>query len=729
MVPGGEASAANAPEEPRLAAITRPLLYAAAAWTFALPLSTQPLPWVLSLWVLAGALAGRSLARSRLRTAPVLVLCGLCSLAVGAARTALLDGDWLASWLGPSLALRWANGILLGAVLLGLAAALRALALRRPVFRVLEVGLCCLAFAQLVAAHRGGAINRPFELADSIIAAGGDPAHALLAIGAVAATLAVLFLLGERNPLRALGHLLLVALLLLSVVATTRLLGLPRAPASTAGMGLRPDEQEGKKQQGKGQQQKQERPDEAPDFRDNYDSPGRQVPLAVVLLHDDYSPPGGMYYFRQNAFSQYNGRRLVASTQSGVDSDLARLFAFDAVDMAKVPNAFGDRRALDSTVALLADHNHPFALESPQRIEPLGNPDPGRFRRVYRARSLALESELLDLVGRPVGDPAWPDRVRSHYLETPPDSRYAELGRSIIEELPEDLREDPVARALMVADWLGREGIYSLRSGHASERDPTASFLFGNRTGYCVHFSHAATYLMRGLGIPSRVATGYAFDEAARQGGSTILLSGANAHAWPEVFIEDVGWVVMDIAPERALDGTVAPPDADLQRMLGEMARGLSPLPPDTPRPFEPAIRTAMALPALLGKTLLVLVPTLLLLLYTLKLWRRLAPAWGSAEAAPRLHYRAQIDRLSELSIRRRHGESQEAFAARLSDTVPSLTPLTASLMAWVFGGHRVAQGELRQLSRAVGRELRQTVPLGRRLRAALDPFGWLRSR
>ena len=42
---------------------------------------------------------------------------------------------------------------------------------------------------------------------------------------------------------------------------------------------------------------------------------------------------------------------------------------------------------------------------------------------------------------------------------------------------------------------------------------------------------------MRSLGIPARVGAGYVVEEAARQGGSAILLSGANSHAWPEIYV------------------------------------------------------------------------------------------------------------------------------------------------------------------------------------------------
>ena len=138
---------------------------------------------------------------------------------------------------------------------------------------------------------------------------------------------------------------------------------------------------------------------------------------------------------------------------------------------------------------------------------------------------------------------------------------------------------------------------------------------------------------MRALGMPARVGAGYVVEEAARQGGSAILLSGANSHAWPEMYVTGVGWVIVDVSPERSLDPPVQPPDADLQQLLGEMARGQKPMPQSEWRPLEPALAMVRKLPGCIARTLLVFVPLLLVLGYARQ---AVAAARAGVGAAPR---------------------------------------------------------------------------------------------
>lgn len=675
----------------------------------------------------AGCLLGSQLGQTRVRTSAIFAGALVLIALVAWFRASLTHGSLLAASLGPVGALRLAG--MLTAILVSAigSAAMRAGSSRRAIFAVFELLLVAVAFGQLFVPHRNGAINRPFYLADWIIALGWDPTWLFLFMGGTATVFGLALLLREQRFGRAVLSLGVVALLLALIVVATPMMGMPPPPDGGGGLGLRPDQSEAK--EGKGQQKDRGGASASElEFRDKYNTGGARVPVAVVLFHDDYSPPSGVYYFRQGAFSQYNGRKLVVSGRQDIDDDLIPYFPARLTEIKNAPEVNENRGPLETTIALMADHTQPFALEAPVEVEPMQNPSPNRFRRVYRALSGVLTADYTSMLDGSPGSPRWSKAQWAHYTEVPPDPRYSELAAELTAELPKRLSSNPVAKAFAVTGWLGREGIYSLKNDHSGAEDPTASFLFGDRTGYCVHFSHAATYLMRSLGLPARVATGYAVSESARQGGSSLLLSGAASHAWPEVYIDGFGWVVLDVYPERALDPPEQPMDADLQRLLGELARGASPIPlsaTDLPKLKELARRISLTS----ATWLFALLTLVLLVLYLVKLWRRLAPTWAPAAALPRVAYRAELDRMGELAVRRATGESREAFAHRVRDRFPSFEPLTRAHLAAAFGGHEADPLRLRDEAAKLTRDIRSVFPFWKRFLGLLTPWSWLRSK
>jgi hypothetical protein len=675
----------------------------------------------------SGCLIGDKLGRTRLRTSAIVVGSVLLIAMVALLRSSLTHGSLLAAALGPVGALRFAGTLTALLVAAISSATMRAGSTRRAIFAVFELLLIAVAFAQLFNPHRHGAINRPFYLADWIIALGWDPTWLFLFMGGTATAFGLVLLLREQRFGRAVLNLGVIALLLAMIVVATPMIGMPPPPDGAGGLGLRPDQSEGRD----GGDKKQERGGPSAselEFRNKYNTGASHVPVAVVLFHDDYSPPSGVYYFRQGAFSQYNGRKLVVSGRQDIDNDLIPYFPTRLIEIENAPPANDNRGPLETTIALMADHTQPFALEAPIEVEPLENPSPNRFRRVYRATSGVLTADYTSMLDGLLGSPDWSKEQWAHYTEAPPDPRYIELGSEIAAALPERLANNPIAKAFAVTGWLGREGIYSLKNEHSGADDPTASFLFGDRTGYCVHFSHAATYLMRSLGVPARVATGYAVSESARQGGSSLLLSGGASHAWPEIYIDGYGWVVLDVYPERALDPPEQPMDADLQRLLGELARGASPIPlsaTDLPKIKELVRRVTLTA----GSWFLLLLACLVVLLYSAKAWRRLAPIWARATAMPRVVYRAELDRIGEVAIRRADGESRESFANRIRDRLPSFAPLTRTHVAAAYGGHVSDPRQLRDEAANVHRDIRNGFPLWKRFLGLITPWSWLRSK
>jgi hypothetical protein len=237
------------------------------------------------------------------------------------------------------------------------------------------------------------------------------------------------------------------------------------------------------------------------------------------------------------------------------------------------------------------------------------------------------------------------------------------------------------------------------------------------------------------------VAAGYAVTEENRGRSSAIMIRGGDAHAWPEVHLEGLGWVIVDISPEKTLDPPNPRADQDLQSLLGELVRKQRPLPTPAQLARQLALLQALRSTALAAAAALLLT---LVLLYLTKLWRRLAivlwPLLGRRDLGlrTRLAYRAALDRLAELGRTRRPGETREHFAEREASLAPAFAQLTSAQQAAALGSRRIARLEgdarpPRDLPRALYRQLRgelsRTVPAWRRALAWLDPWSWLRAR
>jgi transglutaminase-like putative cysteine protease len=76
------------------------------------------------------------------------------------------------------------------------------------------------------------------------------------------------------------------------------------------------------------------------------------------------------------------------------------------------------------------------------------------------------------------------------------------------------------------------------------------TFLTTERKGYCQQFAWAFAVLARLLGIPSRIALGWT---AGTQGSNGVWhVTSADAHAWPELYFPEVGWVRFEPTPGGA---------------------------------------------------------------------------------------------------------------------------------------------------------------------------------
>jgi hypothetical protein len=94
-------------------------------------------------------------------------------------------------------------------------------------------------------------------------------------------------------------------------------------------------------------------------------------------------------------------------------------------------------------------------------------------------------------------------------------------------------------------------------------QDSVDYFLFDAQRGYFDYHASAMAVMLRAIGIPARIATGYTVDPLQRQGDSdTFKLTQRNAFSWPEVYFPGIGWVEFSPTPTQPLinrPGTARP--------------------------------------------------------------------------------------------------------------------------------------------------------------------------
>ncbi|MCB1086824.1 MAG: transglutaminase domain-containing protein, partial [Verrucomicrobiae bacterium] len=92
---------------------------------------------------------------------------------------------------------------------------------------------------------------------------------------------------------------------------------------------------------------------------------------------------------------------------------------------------------------------------------------------------------------------------------------------------------------------------YSLRYENPRDLEPVENFLFAERKGHCELFSASTVLFLRAMGIPSRVASGYAGGETDPSRG-LIAFRQFDYHSWAEIYVKEHGWIVFDTTPAGA---------------------------------------------------------------------------------------------------------------------------------------------------------------------------------
>jgi transglutaminase-like putative cysteine protease len=270
--------------------------------------------------------------------------------------------------------------------------------------------------------------------------------------------------------------------------------------------------------------------------------------LVMTVTPVDFPSGGGRFYWRSIVYETYKENSWFAPDGQSVDfsPEGENLLPTDLPGRETVEVYFAPRGAALKTLYL--------------------PPQPVWVNRTAEVRGAIVEGELVDVYSvdlssyvyegesylartsiasptatqlREAGEqyPAW---VIERYLLLPDSitDRTLQLAETITDGL-----ENQYDRTVAITRWL-RSNIEYQRVTEAPPEgvDPVDWFLFDYGIGFCNYYASAEVVMLRSLGIPARVAAGFARGDY-QPSTATYDVYAEDAHSWPEVYFPGVGWV------------------------------------------------------------------------------------------------------------------------------------------------------------------------------------------
>jgi hypothetical protein len=141
-----------------------------------------------------------------------------------------------------------------------------------------------------------------------------------------------------------------------------------------------------------------------------------------------------------------------------------------------------------------------------------------------------------------------PSDIQKFYLQRPRTmDRIQTLAKNVTSGF-----QSPFQRATSIENFLKSNYRYSLDIPASTFNHPIEEFLFNRKTGYCEHYASAMVLMLRTLGIPARMVSGFLPTEW-NDYGNYFTVRQRDAHTWVEAYLGGFGWVSFDPTPAVGL--------------------------------------------------------------------------------------------------------------------------------------------------------------------------------
>ncbi|MFC8234569.1 MULTISPECIES: transglutaminase TgpA family protein [unclassified Streptomyces] len=292
----------------------------------------------------------------------------------------------------------------------------------------------------------------------------------------------------------------------------------------------------------------------------------------------------------QNDLNQPENRQVMSyRTNSGSPQDFyLRILALDQFtgsewrpsrrSLQDVPKRLPNPDGLAADVAVTEIRSNVSASRSYQQTYlPLPYPATevkigGHWRYESAGRTLVgdrgqttrgAQYEVSSLVVQPTADqlaaagPA-PAAMRREYTQVP--GSLPKVVKETADRVTKGATTD-YERAVKLQNFFALDGRFSYDTSVTSGTGSAAIGRFlKDKRGFCVHFSFTMAAMARTLGIPARVAVGFTPGTGQSDGSMSVGLR--DAHAWPELYFQGIGWTRFEPTPTRGSAPEYTLPDA-----------------------------------------------------------------------------------------------------------------------------------------------------------------------
>lgn len=342
--------------------------------------------------------------------------------------------------------------------------------------------------------------------------------------------------------------------------------------------------------------------------------PGTDIPNPLYLT--------AFYYTKFDTLTETFERDSTIPYNDLFEPDPSRLpMFFTKTDSSVIKNSLGDKMRIIVDAEIYSKNLSPNTYLAPSTgffVQPISIEKDFRneFKTAFRTKSYVsllnsayfiynaqdaeirkFQEQRFEVLRKVTGYEKENKNFMAYYTYMPQDEKFnniATLAKKVTATA-----KTPVDKVLAIRDYFlskdeNGEALYKYTDNPGVPDIPSASklmyFLFDNHKGYCAYYAGATLFMLRALGIPSRITVGFlTMDRSGGKNKGWYWYYADQAHAWVQVYFPGYGWLDFDttvgnddarespkpdgtppMQPPRAwlaADGTVAQIDT-LQKLL-----------------------------------------------------------------------------------------------------------------------------------------------------------------